>query len=179
MSSASSARFLVDWPPILRDILIDNLERQIRSTSEIIVRGSLIVNDVLLHCLRLRLSIPTLTEASFFNACFLQGIKAKGARGSKKDYTIVKDVFENEFREYPVIERTRGDIQITIAAARYGKNLTTSVKQSFLTRQRALVKNWLQYHDLESEEVSAYHVQCLINGWMRPPVQRKRKRKKD
>ena len=64
----------------------------------------------------------------------------------KKDYTIVKDVFENELHEYTIIERTRGDIQaITIAAARYGKNLTTSVKQSFFTRQRAFVGFWLQF----------------------------------
>ena len=51
--------------------------------------------------------------------------------------------------------------------------------QSFFTRQRAFVRFWLQFHALESEEVSAYHVQCLINGWVRPPVQRKRKRKND
>ena len=43
-------RLAPDWPPISRAILVDNLERQIRSTSEIIVRGSLLVNDVLLHC---------------------------------------------------------------------------------------------------------------------------------
>jgi hypothetical protein len=171
-------RLAPDWPPILRDILIDNLERQIRSTSEIIVRGSLLVNDVLLHCLRLHLPIPTLTQ-SFFNECFLQGLK-KTSKKSKSDFTIVKDVFENEFHEYPIIERTRGDIQaITIAAARYGTNLKTSAKHAFMARQKAFVRFWLQYHELESEEVSAYHVQCLINGWVRPRVQRKRKRKKD
>jgi len=171
-------RLAPDWPPILRAILIDNLERQIRSTSEIIVRGSLLVNDVLHHCLRLHLPMPALTQ-SFFNACFLQGLK-KTSKVSKSDFTIVKDVFENEFHEYPFIERTRGDTQaITIVAARYGTNLKTSVKQSFLTRQKAFVRFWLQYHGLESEEVSAYHVQCLINGWVRPPVQRKRKRKID
>ena len=175
---ALPGRLAPDWPPILRAILIDNIERQIRSTSEIIVRGSLLVNDVLLHCLRLDLPIPPLTQ-SFFNACFLQGLK-RTSKASKTDFTVVKDVFENEFHEYPFIERTRGDTQtITIAAARYGTNLKTSVKHSFLTRQKAFVRFWLQHHKLESEEVSAYHVQCLINGWVRPPVQRKRKSKHD
>ena len=110
---ALPGRLAPDWSPILRSILIDNLERQICSTSEIIVRGSLLVNDVLLHCLRLHLPIPTLTQ-SFFNACFIQGLK-KTSHASKKFYfTIVKDVYENEFHEYPFIERTRGDMQAMV-----------------------------------------------------------------
>ena len=37
-----------DWPPIVIDAFTDNLERQILSTSEIVVRGSRLVNEMLL-----------------------------------------------------------------------------------------------------------------------------------
>ena len=175
---ALSGRLAPDWDPSLRALLMDNLERQIRSTSEITVRGSLLANEVLLHCLRQGLPLPPLTK-SFFNACFLQGLK-RSSRQSKSDFTVVQDVYDNEFYDYPRIQRTRGDCQaITIAAARYGTNLKTSVLHSFLGRQKAFVGTWLQYHELESEELSAYRVQCLINGWEKPPLPRKRKRKKD
>ena len=175
---ALSGRLAPDWDPRLRALLVDNLERQVRSTSEITVRGSLLVNEVLLHCLRMDLPLPPLTQ-SFFNACFLQGLK-QSSRQSKSDFTVAKDVYDNEFYDYPTIERTRGDCQaITIAAARYGTNLKTSVLHAFLGRQKSFVGTWLRHHELESEELSAHRVQCLINGWEKPPVPRKRKRKKD
>ena len=175
---ALSGRLAPAWDPRLRAVLMDNLERQVRSTSEITVRGSLLVNEVLLHCLRTELPLPPLTQA-FFNACFLQGLK-KSSRKSKSDFTVVKDVHDNEFYDYPAIQRTRGDCQaITIAAARYGTNLKTSVLHAFLGRQKSFLRTWLRYHEVESEEVSAYRVQCLINGWEKPPRKCKRKRRKD
>ena len=49
---ALPGRLAPDWPPIVRDVFNDNLERQILSTPEIVVRGSLLVNEVLPHYLR-------------------------------------------------------------------------------------------------------------------------------
>ena len=98
---ALSGRLAPDWDPSLRALLMDNLERQVRSTSEITVRGSLLANEVLLHCLRQGLPLPPLTK-SFFNACFLQGLK-RSSRQSTSDFTVVQDVYDNEFYDYPSI----------------------------------------------------------------------------
>ena len=153
VKSSLSSRLAPSWDVPLRDILVDNIERQIRSTSEITVRGSLLVNEVLLHCLRLGRPLPPLNP-SFFNACFLQGLKKESARESKTDFSIARDVYENEFHDYPTIQRNRGDIQaITIAASRYGTNLKTSVVYAFLGRQKSFIATWIAYQkDQRAEE---------------------------
>lgn len=145
-------RLAPGWDSKARDSLRDNLERQIQGVSEITVRGSLLVNEVLLHCLRTNRPLPSL-NASFFNACFLQGLK-QSTRQSKSDFSVVWDVFENEFYDYPIIERNRGDCQaITIAAARYGANFKTSVLYSFLARQRGFISTWIaEQQRMEKEE---------------------------
>lgn len=239
---ALPSRLAPAWDPCLRAILQDQIERQVLSTSEITVRGSLLVNEVLLQCLRLGRPLPALNQ-SFFNACFLQGLKKESARSSKSDFSIVQDVYDNEFYDYPHIQRNRGDCQaITIAAARYGTNFKTSVLHSFLARQKGFISTWLAEqqrlekerheneekelkkklnllheavlgmhpHNMERQrlkdeikshedeikilqkafkarqrqwkEVSAYTVQCAINGWKEPSqrrLTRKRKRNDD
>ena len=137
----------------ISSMMYDNLDRQVLSTSEIVVIGSLLVNEVLLRCLRHKLRLPAL-EPPFYNACFLQSLKAAGARESKA-FTVVKHVIASKFHNYPHIERSRGDAQaITIAAKDYGTNLKTSTKTSFFCRQRAFLRFWLQRHGLESQKVS-------------------------
>lgn len=150
---ALSGRLAPAWDLDLKAILQDQIECQVLSTSEIIVRGSLLVNEVLLHCLRLGRPLPPLNQ-SFFNTCFLQGLKKESARGSKSDFSIVQDIFENEFHDYPHIQRNRGDCQaITIAAARYGTNFKTSVLHAFLARQKGFISTWLAHQQqLETEE---------------------------
>ena len=231
---ALPSRLAPAWDPRLRAILQDEIERQVLSTSEITVRGSFLVNEVLLHCLRQECPLPVL-DRSFFNACFLQGLKKGSARVFKSDFSIVQDVFENEFYDYPHIQRNRGDCQaITIAAARYSTNFKTSVLHSFLTRQKGFIGTWLaqqqrldkqegelkknlkrlhddilkmdpydakrhllekkiMHHEEEIktrremfknrqrqwDEVSAFTIQCAINGWKdgsQRPRTRKRKR---
>lgn len=148
---ALPSRLAPSWDSTLRDILLDNVERQVRSTSEITVRGSLIVNEVLLQCLRHDKPLPVFSQA-FFNACFLQGLKTS-TRESRSDFSIVRDVFENEFYDYPPIQRNRGDCQaITIAAARYGTNFKTSLLHSFLGRQKSFIGTWLTYQQKKKHE---------------------------
>lgn len=148
---ALSERLAPSWDPKTRALLRDAIERQVRSTSEITVRGSLLVNEVLLQCLRHDKPLPSFSQA-FFNACFLQGLKTS-TRESKSDFSVVRDVFENEFYDYPFIQRTRGDCQaITIAAARYGTNFKTSLLHSFLGRQKAFISTWLIYQKKQKQE---------------------------
>ena len=135
---ALSGRLAPAWDPDLKAILQDQIEGQVLRTSEIIVRGSLLVNEVLLHCLRLGRPLPPLNQ-SFFNTCFLQGLKKESARGSKSDFSIVQDIFENEFHDYPRIQRNRGDCQaITI---RKTSIRTSSARLAYQYRQ-VLVRNY-------------------------------------
>jgi hypothetical protein len=90
----------------ISSMMYDNLERQVLSTSEIVVIGSLLVNEVLLHCLRRKLRLPAL-EPPFYNACFLQSLKAAGARESKA-FTVVKHVIARKFHNSTIIHTSRG-----------------------------------------------------------------------
>ncbi|GAB5034767.1 Hypothetical protein NocV09_02100720 [Nannochloropsis oceanica] len=47
-----SKRLAPGWHPTVKTVLLETLERQIRSTSEIVVRGSLLVNEVLQYVSR-------------------------------------------------------------------------------------------------------------------------------
>jgi hypothetical protein len=162
----------------------------VNRVSEINVRGSLLVNEVLLHCLRNKHPLPAFKD-SFFKACFLQDIKTN-SRTSKEDYSTVKDVFDNEFFDYPRIERRHGDgdgQMITIAARKYGTNLTTSIHYAFLDRQKAFIRTWLRdqqnklhrQHNLRQTEwqTEVRNMQLFVQQFLSSPDHEQEKKKKE
>ena len=157
-----------------RLVITSVLQKQIQSISEMTVRGSLIVNEVLLYCLRYpdKYELPKFTDA-FFNCCFLVGLKKCGARESKEAFvSLVKDVYEQDFADYPNIERVEGDGQaVTYAARTYGTNFKNSVTHAFFDRQKTFIKTWLKQNGYD---IAPWIVQSKINGWHKPA-----KRKRD
>ena len=173
--SSLGTRLAPDWEPAHRATLLTLLQEQIQSTSEIIVRGSFIVNEVILTCIEhVKGKLPAFNQ-SFFNTCFLEGLERSKKR-SKQDFSIIQAVVKNEFTDYPDITRCRGDIQaITIAAKRYMANFKTALITPFFKRQRAFIKVWLDANNLDK---SPYEVQCLVNGWKRPTPRPKNSKKR-
>ena len=164
-----------EWEKAHRDVLVEMLKRQVRSVSEITVRGSFVVNSVISAYLKTQCSPPSLDQ-SFFNKCFLEGLERQSTRRSKSNFSLVEDVVENEFYDYPQVARCRGDIQVvTIAAKRYMTNFKTAVTSKFIDRQRAFITTWLKIHEVD-DDVNAYEIQCRINGWTKQGRPNKRKK---
>ena len=180
-----TGRVCPEWNPTDRDVFLSLLRTQVRSVSEITVRGSLIVNEVVLFYLEHGNTtkykrLPPLSQ-SFFNACFLQGIKqtSKASKELKECIDTINDIYTNEFNipdldpsvhqhlNYPVPKRSRGDIQaITIAAKRFRTNFLVNLTSCFFKRQQTFITTWLKNNKLD-KSVSTYDVQCLINGWIK------------
>jgi len=146
-------------------VLIESLERQIRNTSEIIVRASLLVNEVL-HCnfqhnynrpVENQVALSKLGQ-TFVTACFTEGLKLHTnylTRLTAKSSRIFSGINFN-----PYVHLSSGDYKvITMGAQFYSTNLAASTWTSFVGRQRDFVQFWLQDHGLASQEVSAYCAQ--------------------
>lgn len=161
VKASLSQRLASGWHGKVREILIDVLQDQIKTVSEIVVRGSLIVNEVILQCLRHNRPLPSITD-SFVKACFLQGIALNSRKSKAQDFSIVDDVFQNEFYDYPTIKRERGDGDgqtITLAAISYKTNLEVSIHHAFLSRQKAFIATWVKHQQQMEKEEQRKHEQ--------------------
>ena len=54
------------WTPEARDTMLQLLDAQVESLSQMVVRGSMVANEVLLVCLREGLPLPDLSSPTFF-----------------------------------------------------------------------------------------------------------------
>lgn len=132
----------------------------IRSVSEIAVRGSFIFNEVLLAYLRNGVDLPVIDQ-TFVRRCFLEGLDNRN-----HDEQVLRAVVENEFYDYPPIQRQAYDGQaVTIAAKKYLTNFKTTLYTAFKQRQKVFIAYWLKSKRKDIKEISPFRVQCDVNGW--------------
>lgn len=144
------------WRPEHRHALLDLLTDYSRIVSEVSVRGSMVLNEVLYRCLRSGTPLPIINN-SFIRQCML--LAGKHMDG------VPQKVVEDLFSKYPSVQRQEGDYQcITFAAKKYETAFMNSVSyRTFLARQKAFIKTWVKSQGLPSSDT--YPIWCEINGW--------------
>lgn len=154
-----SGRFCQDaryWTPEARSVMLQILDEQVESLSQMMVRGSMVANEVLLTCLRENLPLPDLSSTNFFRHCIV----------GKSNDPLVSRVLGTVFENHPEIPRLKGDwAAINILTNRYVTNVKNSFVVPFLDRQKAFVKKWLKHGDLDKSY--KFDIICEINGWPR------------
>ena len=149
------------WTPEARDILLQLLDAQVERLSQMVVRGSMVANEVLLVCLREGLPLPDLRRPTFFRHCIV---------GKSTDPVITR-VLNSQFGNHPAIARIKGDwAAVNILTNRYVVNVHNSFVVPFLDRQRAFVVQWLTHMDFDKSYKSDIIRQ--INGWPRSATPR-------
>ena len=84
----------------------------------------------------------------------------------KSNDPLVARVLSTGFQNHPEIPRLKGDwAAINIVTNRYVVNVKNPFVVSFLDRQKAFVKKWLQHRDVDN--IYQFDVICEINGWLR------------
>ena len=124
-------RIGVDWSCEGRQVLQQELDDWVLTTSKVVHRLSIVFNRLLIHLVKEGKPLPTL-EDSFFTGIALSGMK-KTKKTSKNGYSaLINDFCENEFNvdagHYPQITRQRGDCQ-AIAIAAQSKRRAVEYKQ--------------------------------------------------
>lgn len=155
-----AGRFCQDgryWTTEARATMIRVLDEQVEKLSQMVVRGSMVANEVLLTCLREDLPLPDLGDkTNFFRHCVV---------GKSSDPTISR-VLQTQFANHPDIncDRPKGDwAAVTIMTNRYAVNARNSFVYAFLKRQQAFVRKWLEFQDLPKQH--KWGIIRQINGW--------------
>jgi hypothetical protein len=163
--ASMAGRLAPAWSKSNRMILHTELNKWLITCSKVTHRLSLIVNRYLEFLLRENRPLPSFSDA-FFTGAALSGLK-KNKKGSKEGFNQdLDDYVANEFWDFPVIERQRGDCQaIVIAAQRYRTNFLNALKVPFFQRQKAFVYLWCELQGVPED--SWKDVLFAINGWLK------------
>ena len=149
---ASDERF---WNSEQRRVLLDVLEEQVESLSKMVVRGSMVANEVILTYLRRGLDLPEL-DTTFFRHCIV----------GESTNPIIAEVLSSEFGAHPDIPRMKGDwAAINIATLGFVTNFKNSLVVPFLSRQKAFLKRSLALVDADHNKGYLNIVTRRINGW--------------
>jgi hypothetical protein len=142
------------WTPDARAVMVQLLDEQVESLSQMIVRGSMVANEVLLTCLRENVPLPDLSNNNFFRHCVV----------GKSNNPVVNRVLQTHFANHPEITRVKGDwAAVNIMTNRYAVNAQNSFIHAFLNRQRAFVAKWLEFRQLP--KTHKFGIIQTINGW--------------
>jgi hypothetical protein len=142
------------WSAEARATMLQILDEQVQNLSQMVVRGSMVANEVLLTCLREGLPLPDLDKTNFFRHCVV----------GKSSDPIVSRLLETRFANHPDIARIKGDWQaVTILSNRYAVNARNSLIHAFLSRQQAFVRRWLEFQNLPKQH--KWGIIRHINGW--------------
>lgn len=163
VKAALTHRIAPSWNSEARIILRDELDKWVMSTAQIYHRIGLIFNRLLIFCLDDSRQLPKICHA-LFTGIAMSGMKLTSKK-SKDGFSDLVDTFvENEFHDYPVIRRQRGDCQaIAIVAARYKTMFENHCYIPFLDRQKAFVYLWCQINGVDADQ--RYPVLASINSW--------------
>jgi hypothetical protein len=149
------------WTPEARDTLLQLLDAQVESLSQMVVRGSMVANEVLQVCLREGLPLPDLSSPTFFRHCIV----------GKSTDSVITRVLNSQFGNHPAIARIKGDwAAVNILTNRYATNVQNSFVVPFLDRQRAFVAQWLKHMEFDKSYQSDIIRQ--VNGWPRSTTPR-------
>ena len=164
VKASLSGRVGVGWSPEARQVLQDEINKWVLSTSKTVHRLSLFFNRLLLHLLVEDKPLPSF-EDSLFTGIAMCGMKKINKKSSNEYASLIQDFYDNEFKDqFPAITRPRGDCQaIAIAALRYKTNFLNSCFVPFFQRQLNYIHLWLKVNEIE--DVQAYQVQWRINSW--------------
>lgn len=156
-----NSRLCPKWSVDGKMVFQNELNKWIKSTSEIVYRGGLIWNRLLLHCLTYHKELPPIDQ-SLFTGIFLSKLKVLNKKSSGSQ--LIDDFVESEFYDYPKITRQRGDCQaIAIAAKKYLTAFNNSLIYPFKNRQKNFVYKWCDKNNVVEEH--RYLVLFAINGW--------------
>jgi hypothetical protein len=139
--------------------LIPEIEDWIITVSKVTNRGSLIFNRMLLHCLNEQKPLPDLTDQTLYVQCLNIGVG-----NIRKSIPLLLETHNKYFKDFPVPEKCRGDIQAYVyAAQKYMTNFKNSLIFAFDSRQKAFIKHWCKQNQLTKEQT--YSIRCAVNGW--------------
>ena len=138
----------------LRAFFMDLTEKHVQFVSQMTVRGTWMVNSVLLHCFRNNLQLPALNQ-TFFNACF-QSCRSDYNLRDPQLASIIEKVTAAEFDSFPDITagyNMRGILQaIILHAHQYETNVKHDVRVTYPKVQWDHIKVMLQ--ELERSEAT-------------------------
>lgn len=152
------------------DLLREEIDSWILSTSKITHRLSIIFNRLLLFFMSNKINLPKLEDA-LFNGLALHGLKKSNKQSKCGFSSLINDFCDNEFNskegQYPKIERQKGDCQaIKMASSLYKTNFKNTLHVPFEVRQEKYIKVWSQVNQLDLEKPILRKIQFQINGWI-------------
>ena len=139
--------------------LMPEIQKWVVTTSKITQKGSLVFNKLLLHCLNRDLNLPDLTDQTLYLQCF-----NVGSGRLNKSIPSVKDVWGSYFKDFPKIEKNKGDTQAYVYSSKqYMTNFKTSLVYTFEGRQKHYISKWCKEHSIDKEQCHA--IRCAVNRW--------------
>lgn len=139
--------------------LLPEIEKWVSTVSKVSNKGSIVFNRLLLHCLNRKKPLPDLTDQTLYVQCFNIGVGRV-----YKSIPELKEVWDLYFKEFPEIDKCRGDTQAYVYASKhYMTNFKNSLVYAFEGRQKAFICRWCEQHTLTKED--AYTIRCAINRW--------------
>ena len=136
--------------------MVQLLDKQIESLSQMAVRGSMVANEVLNTCLREGVPLPDLSSTNFYRHCIV----------GKSTDPMVSRILETCFANHPEIPRVKGDwAAVNILTNRYVVNVKNAFSVPFLNRQKTFLTKWLEHMDFDKSY--RFDIICQINGWPR------------
>lgn len=140
--------------------LLPEIEKWVDTVSKATNKGSLVFNRLLIHCLEGGHELPDLTDQTLYLQCLNIGLGRLN-----KPCSVLKDVWESCFQQFPKIDKNRGDTQTLVYAS---KNYMTVFKNflmyTFDNRQKSYLRKWISEQGLDKETI--HPIRCAINGWI-------------
>ena len=152
-------RFAPLLVPDVRDILLELINEYIYAVSQMVVRGSLVANEVLLEYMRQGLQ-PDLSS-TFFRHCMT---------GRSSD-PIITSVLQHEFADHPIINEPVGTwVSLNYATNLYATVFDNNLWMSFESRFKGYVRDWMAVNNIGDDCLSPIMNIILGKPYYRPTV---------
>lgn len=139
--------------------LMPEIQQWVSTVSKVTNKGSIVFNRLLLHCLNTKKPLPDLTNQTLYVQCFNIGVGR-----IVKSIPELEETWKLYFKEFPTIEKCRGDTQAYVYASKhYMTNFKNSLVYTFEGRQKAFIRHWCSQNNLTKED--SYAIRCAINQW--------------
>src|SRR5581483_1119811 len=144
---------------LLNKSFLSEINNWVLNTSKVINKGSLVFNQLLLHCCSNNILFPDLTDQNLYIQCFNIGI---GQLNNPNP--LLETVWKTYFANFPAIDKILGDIQAYVYAAKtYQTNFKNSLIYPFKGRQKNFIKQWCKWNDISEDYI--YPIQAKVNNW--------------
>jgi hypothetical protein len=148
------------------DDVREEIERWVENVSKSVDKASLVLNRILLECLKVSdekkehyENLPDLTDLTLYSQC----VRVGSGNTNSKPVPGVQEIWDACFKDFKKVDKIPGISQAhTYAATTLKTNVLNSLVEAFNSRQRRVIKTWLRRNGFE--KTCLRDVQNGING---------------